>query len=200
MKRDRFLDADELKRFFQALHEEPNATIRDCLMIALLTGARRWNCYSMAWEDINFDEAFWRIPDTKGGEPVVVPLVPAAMDILRERLELANEDCPWVFPGRRKNGHLKDATKVWKAILKRAKLENVRPHDLRRTLASWQALNGTSLQVIGKSLGHKQVATTEIYARLTLSPVRESVEKATAAMLSAAGDVKILEGKVVDDG
>jgi hypothetical protein len=65
----------------------------------------------------------------------------------------------------------------------------VQIHDLRRTLGSWQALGGSSLQVIGKSLGHTQVSTTAIYARLTIDPVRESVGKATAAIW-AAGEKK----------
>jgi hypothetical protein len=55
-------------------------------------------------------------------------------------------------------------------------------HDLRRTLGSWQALGGTSLQIIGKSLGHKSMKATEVYARLTTDPVREAVEKATQTM------------------
>ena len=38
-----------------------------------------------------------------------------------------------------------------------------------------------------KSLNHKCTATTAIYARLDLDPVRASLEKATTAMLVAAG-------------
>ena len=60
-------------------------------------------------------------------------------------------------------------------------------HDLRRTLGSWQARTGASLAIIGKSLNHKSPQTTSIYARLDLDPVRNSVEKATKAMLNAAG-------------
>jgi len=41
--------------------------------------------------------------------------------------------------------------------------------------------------IIGKSLNHKNQATTEIYARLDLDPVRASVNTATAAMMQAAG-------------
>lgn len=55
-------------------------------------------------------------------------------------------------------------------------------HDLRRTLGSFQAITGASLQVIGKSLGHKSQAATQIYARLHHDPVRQSVERATEAM------------------
>ena len=73
------------------------------------------------------------------------------------------------------------------SILMTAEIENLRIHDLRRTLGSWQANTGASLHVIGKSLGHKSLAATQVYARLGIEPVRESVDKATAAMLEAGG-------------
>ena len=41
--------------------------------------------------------------------------------------------------------------------------------------------------IVGKSLNHKSPSTTAIYARLDLDPVRESVDRATGAMLVAAG-------------
>jgi len=66
-----------------------------------------------------------------------------------------------------------------------ARMRDLRIHDLRRTLGSWQAASGSSLPIIGRSLGHKQVQTTAIYARLGLGPVRESVERAASAMLTA---------------
>jgi hypothetical protein len=44
-----------------------------------------------------------------------------------------------------------------------------------------------SLGIIGKSLKHKSTQTTAIHARLSLDPVRQSVNTATSAMLRAAG-------------
>jgi integrase len=70
--------------------------------------------------------------------------------------------------------------------LKRAGLRDVRLHDLRRTLGSWQALQGTSLAIIGASLGHKSLSATQVYARLNSDPVYASVLRATNAMLEAA--------------
>jgi integrase len=66
-------------------------------------------------------------------------------------------------------------------------IKDLRPHDLRRTLGSWQAINNSSLAIIGKSLGHKTHQATAIYARLSMDPVRQSVVAATASMLNAAG-------------
>lgn len=66
-------------------------------------------------------------------------------------------------------------------------MTDLRIHDLRRTLGSWQAKTGASLAIIGKSLNHKTHQATTIYARLDLDPVRQSVETATQAMLEAGG-------------
>lgn len=66
-------------------------------------------------------------------------------------------------------------------------MTDLRIHDLRRTLGSWQAKTGASLVIIGKSLNHKSIQSTAIYARLDLDPVRQSVDTATQAMLEAAG-------------
>jgi integrase len=49
VSRDRFLQADELPRFFQSLAEEPNIAMRDFILLALLTGARRENLCAMRW-------------------------------------------------------------------------------------------------------------------------------------------------------
>lgn len=181
--RDRFLQKDELPRFFAALAEEPNDTIRDFFLICLLTGARRANVLSMHFKDINFDRAEWRLEETKNGTPQTVTLSPEVLEILKNRIPPA--DPGYVFPGTGATGHLAEPRKGWERILERAGLENLRPHDLRRTLGSWMAINGASLSIIGKSLNHKNVATTVIYARLDLDPVRESVNAATSAMLNA---------------
>ena len=197
-KRDRFLQGDELPAFFRSLLEEPNAMLRDFFLLALLTGARRANVQSMAWVDLDLTARYWRIPTTKSGLPVVVPLVPAAVAILEGRRHGTNGS-EWVFPGCGKTGHLVEPKSAWKRIIERAGLVDVRPHDLRRSLGSWQAMGGASLPIIGKSLGHTQVSTTAIYARLQMDPVRDSVESATTAMLAAgnltidAGGVKLLE-------
>lgn len=66
-------------------------------------------------------------------------------------------------------------------------MRDIRIHDLRRTLGSWQAMTGASMAIIGKSLNHKSQQATAIYARLDLDPVRQSINTATSAMLEAAG-------------
>lgn len=185
--RDRFLQSDELPRFFAALAEEPNETIRDYLLISLLTGARRTNVLGMRWADVSLERGEWHIPMTKNGTPQTVTLTPEALEILARRQAANTDGSAFVFPGPGKTGHLVEPKKGWQRILEKAELADLRIHDLRRTIGSWQAKTGASLAIIGKSLNHKNPATTAIYARLDLDPVRESMERATSAMLAAAG-------------
>ena len=181
--RDRFMNGDELGRFFEALKQEPNTTTTDFFLVALLTGARRSNVLSMRWSDLDLKGATWKIQETKNGTPQTVALSEAVLEILQDRRKRASSF--FVFPGKGITGHLVEPKKSWARICKTAEIEGVRIHDLRRTLGSWQAITGASLSIIGKSLNHKSHATTAIYARLDMDPVRAIVDKATAAMMEA---------------
>lgn len=183
--RERRLYANELPAFFDALANEPNETIRDYVLISLLTGARKSNVLTMKWDQLDFDRAVWQIPQTKNGTPQTVPLTPPALALLQQRA--ARSSSPWVFPGAGKKGHLTEPKTGWARILKNAGLQDLRLHDLRRTLGSWQIDTGASLAVIGRTLNHKSPAATTIYARLALDPVRESMELAINSMLQAGG-------------
>lgn len=182
--RDRFLQPDELPRFFAAIEEEENEVARDYIMLSLLTGARKSNVLAMRWEEISFERAEWRIPETKNGDPLTVALSGQAIEILKDRRLKTNTE--WVFPSEiSTTGHLADPKKAWARLLARAGIKDLRIHDLRRSLGSWQACTGASGYIIGKSLGQKSQQATQIYARLNLDPVRESVERATEAMMAA---------------
>lgn len=205
--RDRFLLPDELKRFLDALRGESNHTIRDCILMLLLTGARKTNTLTMRWKDLNLDSGVWTIPDTKNGEKLVLPLSPQALTVLEQRaarMSVNSEKivpiskkmnaCPgahdtiffeseYVFPGTGQSGHLQDPKKCWKALLQRANIQNFRMHDLRRTHGSYMAAAGANAFVIGRALGHKDIATTAIYARIDLGPVRMAADQAARIML-----------------
>ncbi|MEO7213320.1 MAG: tyrosine-type recombinase/integrase [Mucilaginibacter sp.] len=189
--RDRFMQPEELPRFVAALDQE-DQTIKDYTWLLLLTGSRKSKVTAMRWADIRWHQQEWHIPNTKNGDPIIIPLTPQVLQILQQRWQIALAECSqsakkpkWVFPSNKsKTGHIACPAHSWKKLLEKAEIENFRMHDLRRTLGSYQAITGASLQIIGKSLGHRSPEATLIYARLHLDPVRAAVEKATNAMFS----------------
>jgi integrase len=118
--RDRFLQANELPCLFEALSEEENIVARDYILISLLTGARKSNGLSMRWHDINLEAKVWRIPETKNGDSLTIPLTDQAIEILLQRKVLnkylAENNDQYVFPGTGKEGYLADPKKAWRRI------------------------------------------------------------------------------------
>ena len=84
--RERFLQTEELPKFFEALNSEPNEVLCDYFYISLLTGARRSNILAMNWDDLNFSNNTWKIKETKNGESQTIHLPEQAIEILKRRL------------------------------------------------------------------------------------------------------------------
>ena len=140
----------------------------------------------MRWDQIDWIENVWRIPETKNGSSLNVPLIPKAISILKSIK--ANSVSPWVFysPSSASN-HLVEPKKFWKKLLSRAGIENLRIHDIRRTLGSYEAMAGVNLPLISKTLGHKSFQATQIYARMNVESVREAITSAVDLMEKRAG-------------
>jgi len=186
--RDRFLQPDELRKFIDAIESEENPTARDIFKVMLFTGARKTNVLMMRWEQVDFEYEVWRIPESKNGEPLVLPLSHNVVELLFYRKPNNTIKNPWVFPGIGKEGYYNDPKKAWNRIKQRAGIQDIRMHDLRRTMGSYQAISGASLPVIGKSLGHKSAQATQIYSRLFMDPVRQSVEKANKLIMELGSE------------
>jgi integrase len=70
--------------------------------------------------------------------------------------------------------------KVWQLVRRRWNLQDVHIHDLRRTCASYLAIEGENLPTIQTVLNHRSLAHTSLYARLNT--------KATDRALQAQAD------------
>lgn len=186
-KRERFLSQDEITRLMDALDEEeresslpwPSHAIR----LLLLTGCRLNEILTLKWEEVDLDNQYLRLRDSKTGKKLVY-LSSAAIELFKIiPQELGN---PFVICGGKEGAHLINLQKPWRRIRKKVGLDDVRIHDLRHTFASIAASNGLSLPIIGALLGHKQTQTTARYAHLIGQPLIEASEKIGG---------KIMEGK-----
>ncbi len=185
--RDRWVKPDELPELLKAIEAEPNIYIRAAFKLYLLTGLRRSELLGLRWKDIDLSRKELRLEDTKAGRSHVVPLSAPALEILRSLpRQLGNA---YVLPGHVRGQPLVNVAKPWGRIRTAAGLEDVRLHDLRRTVGSWLATSGASLTLIGKVLNHSNASTTQVYARLAEDAGRPALEEHGARigpLLSAA--------------
>jgi len=186
--RERFLGPDEVSRLLTALSGMTHPVMADFIALLLYAGQRRSTIAGMRWADVDLSGAVWRVPSqaSKNKRPIAVPLTPQALEIIRRRRQSVPVGNPWVFPSTRtKSGHISGPRDGWHDLLKRAGLEDVRPHDLRRTMASWMVAAGASMPTIGKALGHSSMNATAVYARSAISDVRLHMDAVSKAMQEA---------------
>ena len=91
----------------------------------------------MRWEDVSLTWAEWRIPQTKAGRPHLLPLPQALVATLQSLPRVDGNS--YMFPGQNGAGHLQNMKRAWDRIRVNAGIQDVRFHDLRRTVGSWLA-------------------------------------------------------------
>lgn len=176
---ERYLNKEELGRFGNALTRLENEGVESEYALAafrllILTGARRGEIQNLKWEHVHVDRGLLILPDSKAG-PKSISLPKAGVALLKTLPRVDGN--PYVVAGGKKGRPLANWFRPWTNVLKAAGLTNVRIHDLRHTYASCAIQNGTSLDVIGKLLGHSNTQTTKRYAHLSANFVQVESEK-----------------------
>ena len=197
-KRERMLSADELARLGDALAHMGSPYAVAAVKLLVFTGARLGEVLGLRWEWIDFDRGEARLPDSKTGAKTL-HLPPPALTVLSE---LPRQDGnPHVIVGLKTGAAMVNLEKPWRAIRAAAGLYDVRLHDLRHAFASVAASSGMGLPIIGKMLGHTQVATTHRYAHLASDPVKAAAAavagKIAAAMQSGLEQPTAIRRRVV---
>jgi integrase len=167
-RRDRVLSSIELKHFWKGLdHSHITLGIRLALKLMLITAQRKGEVISARWTDINLDEAWWTIPETKNGLPHRVPLSDQAIELLEAAKHLSG-DSAWIFSSLRRNGPIAGASvdHALRQALQTLEIEHFTPHDLRRTAATFMTGScGIPRIVVSKILNHAEPHITSIYDR-----------------------------------
>lgn len=152
----------------------------DAVRLLLYTGARLREVLRAEWREFDLERGLWTKPSahTKTKRLHKVELDGPALELLRD-MHTRRPHARFLFPGEPRKGRpgkiaaevrpRVDLKRPWAWIVREAELEDVRLHDLRRTLASFMLTEGASLSTVGKALGHTQVATTARYAHLGAS-------------------------------
>ena len=220
--RERYLTADEFARLGDVLRiaetiglpwsvdetkskaknapkPDKRRTIADPFAVAairllVLTGARLREILHAKWETVDFERGILHLADSKTGRKPIY-LSSAVLDILSELPRI--EGNPYVIPGDNEGAARADLKRPWAAIVKAAKLEGTRLHDLRHSFASIGAAASMGLPIIGRLLGQRQPQITARYAHLHADPLRKAADTIGATISAAmeSGRTAVLPNK-----
>ena len=117
----------------------------------------------------------------KGSKERIVPIAQKTLDLADEWLMLCSKSI-WLFPSLKDSGKHITRQRVFQILKKIAELSGIdptkiSPHVLRHAFATHILDNGADLMSVKKMLGHKDIATTEIYTHVTKSKLKKVVEE-----------------------
>lgn len=167
----RYLTEDEEKRLMAVL---PNY-LKDIVIVALNTGLRKTNVLELRWEQINFDFNFIEVLENKGNKHIMLPINQNLMDLFNKTPE--SERVGYLFVNPNTGKPYTDIKKAWHTVLKEAKIENFRFHDLRHTVGTRLAKANVPVNVIKEILAHSDVKTTMRYVHSTKGAKIDALSK-----------------------
>lgn len=142
-----------------ALTAAASEPCKTAIILSIDSGMRDQEVMGLRWDQIDFRNGTIRLTKTKSGRERYAPLAQRSAQILERRPR--HFISPFVFyhPDGKRYGRVK---KAFDTAVGKAKLKDLRWHDLRRTAGCrWLQRDGRSMIEVSTMLGHASVAITE---------------------------------------
>ena len=167
-----FLTVQELNELIKTECEDP--ILKRAALFSALTGLRHIDILQMTWKEVvNIENQGWfidyRQQKTHGKE--FEPISDDAYNLLGTR----QNDNDVVFKGLAYSAWHNIILAKW--IMKADIKKNITFHCFRHTFATLQLANGTDIYTVSKMLGHKDLKTTQIYAKIIDATKRAAADK-----------------------
>jgi site-specific recombinase XerD len=180
------LDKDQLDRLLKAPDLATEIGLRDRAILEMLfsTGLRVSELCKLDVDKINLEKREFGVIG-KGGHARVVFLSQSACDYVAKYLSRRGKD-PFKplfisYKGKQTADRRLSRRSVERLVDKYVRLARLpipaTPHTLRHSFATDLLINGADLRSVQEMLGHKNVATTQIYTHVTNKQLREVHEK-----------------------
>jgi integrase len=170
----KFLTLDEIKKLSATPCE--NQLLKQAFLFSCLTGLRWSDVMQVSWDKIEFDEAggysiHYAQQKTKSHE--VLPVSQQAILLLPPKNTI-DDDEP-IFKDLKYSSWLNNILKDW--IADAGIKKKITFHCARHSFATLNLTLNTDIYTVSKLLGHKNLKTTEIYAKIVDEKKVEAVSK-----------------------
>ena len=168
--RREYLTIDELKTLINT--ECRHEIVKRAFLFSCLCGLRVSDIRKLRWCDLQWSGGRVRIEITmqKTKEPLYLPISDEALKWLPERGEANDSD--FIFPLTHE-GTVNDTLQHWAKVAGITK--HISFHVARHTHATMMLTLGADLYTVSKLLGHKNIATTQIYAKIVDKKKEEAI-------------------------
>jgi integrase len=167
-----FLTIEELNSLIKT--ECNNPLLKRAALFSSLTGLRFSDIKNLVWGELEYIEGNgyfiqFKQQKTKGVE--MMPISAQAFSLMGERKEPTDK----VFEGLTYSAYENKHLAKWIGLAGITK--DITFHCFRHTYATLQLSKGTDIYTVSKMLGHRELKTTQIYAKIIDQTKREAANK-----------------------
>ena len=157
IRRVRYLMLEEVQRLLSNCADH----LKPIVEVAVNTGMRKMELLTLKWDQVNLDQGFITLWETKNSERPDIPM----NETVKASLNGIERNGPYIFcDGNGKSfGNVK---RSFETALKKSEIEDFRFHDLRHTFASNLIMEGTDITTAKELMGHKTIDMTLRYSHL----------------------------------
>jgi len=166
--RQRRLEPSDIERFWQAVDGARASWVKPFLVLAIETGMRRGELLSIQWRNVDVSACLVRISKTKNGYERVIPLTPLAARTLKSVTQSSDRVFP-VTPGA--------VRQAWDRLVKRARISDLRLHDLRHEAVSRFFEYGLTVPEVALISGHRDPRMLSRYTHLRPESVAQKLAR-----------------------
>ncbi len=181
-KKERFLNGNEVAQLKAQLLKSKNKFLPYIIQLLILTGCRRGEALKSKVQHFDLGRGDWIVPLPKAGKARHIPLSTLAVQTIRASLEMKQDynqltrESDYLFPNPSTGEPFQQIFYSWDKARKASHIDSVRMHDLRHSFASAMVNSGMTLYDVKQILGHSNIRTTERYAHLSNSRLRQAAD------------------------
>ena len=174
--RDTYIDQNDLWKVVRAIECLENQSVKHLLLLLVSTGLRLNEATTLEWENLNFEQKYFVVLDTKNKSDHVVPMSTSIEWLLKEQNKIVEPNMRWVFPSINTNTHVVDIRKNLAKVCLNSGV-TFTPHDLRRTFATIAHCCGLDHTTVKRVMNHKHKDITEQYIQTKVNELRKPMQE-----------------------
>lgn len=163
---------------FEKIYQSASPHFKPILLCAYMTGMRRGEIAKLKWENVDLEDGFIRVIETKNNESRSIPIAKSLLNTLKRLKSKAKIEFVFTTHEGKPYTHITVWKRTWETAVRPSGIGSVRFHDLRHTFVSNLIVGEKEdFRTVMELSGHKDTSMLKRYSHTQKDAKKAAIEK-----------------------